>query len=71
MKKGNDGRWTFDHHIAGESRTKYRAIPDLGNLDHIFIGGGLEWHVYVKFIPNEDVSTVTWTFTKPGFRINF
>jgi len=50
---------------------KHRAIPDLGILDHIFIGGGLEWHVYVKIIPNEDVPTVTWTFTKPGFRINF
>jgi hypothetical protein len=44
---------------------KHRAIPDLGILDHIFIGGGLKWHVYVKIIPNEDVSTVTWTFTKP------
>ncbi|MFY9872384.1 MAG: hypothetical protein WAK17_21955 [Candidatus Nitrosopolaris sp.] len=23
------------------------------------------WHVFVRIIPNEDGSTVTWTFVKP------
>ena len=34
-------------------------------MDHVFIGGGLEWHVSVRIIPNEDGSTVSWTFIKP------
>jgi hypothetical protein len=44
---------------------KYISDPKFGILDHTFIGGGLEWHVFVRIIPNEDGSTVTWTFVKP------
>ncbi|MFY9870424.1 MAG: hypothetical protein WAK17_11940 [Candidatus Nitrosopolaris sp.] len=65
LTKGNDGWWTFYHNIAGGSRMKYISDPKFGILDHIFIGGGLEWHVFVRIIPNEDGSTVTWTFIKP------
>jgi hypothetical protein len=65
LRKGNDGWWTFDHNIAGESRMKHKSVPEFGILDHTFIGGGLEWHVFVRIIPNEDGSTVTWTFIKP------
>jgi hypothetical protein len=65
LTKGNDGWWTFYHNIAGESRMKSISDPKFGILDHIFIGGGLEWHVFVRIIPNEDGSTVTWTFIKP------
>jgi hypothetical protein len=36
-----------------------------GILDHIFIGGGLEWHVFVRIIPNQSGSTTTWTFIRP------
>ena len=25
----------------------------------------LEWHVFVRIIPNEDGSTVSWTFIRP------
>ena len=65
LRKGNDAWWTFDHHLAGESRMKHRSVPEFGILDHIFVGGRLEWHVFVRIIPNEDGSTVTWTFIKP------
>jgi hypothetical protein len=65
LSKGNDGWWTFYHNIAGESRMKYISDPKFGILDHIFVGGGLEWHVFVRIIPNEDGSTVTWNFIKP------
>jgi hypothetical protein len=65
LRKGDDGWWTFDHHVAGESRMKHRSVPEFGILDHIFVGEGLEWHVFVRIIPNEDGSTVTWTFIKP------
>ena len=44
---------------------KHKSVPEFGILDHVFIGGGLEWHVFVRIIPNEDGSTVTWTFIKP------
>src|SRR5215831_6376519 len=63
LTKGNDGWWTFYHNIAG-SRMKHISDPKFGILDHVFIGGGLEWHVFVRIIPNEDGSTVTWTFIK-------
>src|SRR5215469_6998855 len=31
------------------------------NILRVFIGGGLEWHVFVRIIANEDDSTVSWT----------
>jgi hypothetical protein len=65
LRQGDDEWWTFDHLIAGESRLKQRSIPEFGILDHTFIGGGLKWHVFVRIIPNEDGSTVIWTFIKP------
>ena len=62
----NDKRvWTFEHNIAGKSMMKNFFIPEYGILDHIFIGGGLEWHVYIRVIPNEQGSTTTWTFIRP------
>ncbi|MGC2570825.1 MAG: hypothetical protein WA364_04875 [Candidatus Nitrosopolaris sp.] len=53
------------HSIAGESRMKHISDPKFGILDHVFIGGGLEWHVFVRIIANEDGSTVSWIFIKP------
>lgn len=62
LMKQEDGWWTFDHYIAGKSRMKQKSVPEFGILDHVFIVGGLEWHVFVRIIPNEGGSTVTWTF---------
>jgi hypothetical protein len=49
---------------------KHKSVPEFGILDHVFIGGGLEWHVFVRIIPNEDGSTVTWTFIRPNGLVN-
>jgi hypothetical protein len=65
MEKDDDGWWTFDHAVAGESKMKHTLSREFGILDHIFIGGGLEWHVYVRVIPNQNGSTTTWTFIRP------
>ena len=65
-----DGWWTFDHRVAGKSKTKHKSVPEFGILDHVFIGGGLEWHVFVRIIPNESGCTVTWTFIRPNGLVN-
>ena len=36
-----------------------------GILNHIFVGGGLTWNVYVRTVPNKEGSTTTWVFAKP------
>ncbi len=51
--------------MAGKSKMKHHLNREFGIMDHIFIGGGLEGHVYVRAIPNESGSTTTWTFVKP------
>jgi hypothetical protein len=66
MEKNDDGWWIFDHIIAGKSKMKHTLSQKFGILDHIFIGGGLEWHVYVRVIPNQIGSTTTWTFVRPN-----
>jgi hypothetical protein len=63
--KNEDSVWTFEHNIAGKSMMKNFFIPKYGILDHIFIGGGLEWHVFIRVIPNGQGSTTTWTFIRP------
>ena len=65
--KDNDIEWwIFDHSIAGRSKIKHIAVREYGILDHVFIGGGLTWDVFVRVIPNNDHgSTITWTFIKP------
>src|SRR5919112_3395857 len=60
--KNEDNTWTFEHNIAGKSMMKNFFEFEYGILDHIFSGGGLEWHVYVRVIPNGQGSTTTWTF---------
>jgi hypothetical protein len=65
VTKGADGWWTFDHVVAGKSKMKHRAFRELGILDHVFVGGGLEWQVYVRITPNQSGSTTTWTFVRP------
>ena len=63
--KGSDGWWTFDHVVAGKAKMKHVPVREAGVLDHIFVGGGLEWRVYVRIIPNQSGSTVVWTFIRP------
>jgi len=65
VAKHDDGMRTFDHAVAGKARIKHAPIRDAGVLDHVFTGGGHEWKVYVRMIPNYDGTTVIWTFVKP------
>lgn len=65
MTKGNDGWWTFDHVVAGKAKIKHASIREAGVLDHVFIGGGLEWCVYVRIIPNQTGVRVVWTYIRP------
>lgn len=65
VAKGSDGWWTFDHVAVGESKMKHLPVRQAGVLDHVFVGAGLEWHVYVRIIPNQGGSTVIWAFVRP------
>jgi hypothetical protein len=65
LRKGEDGWWTFEHKIAGKSKMKHISVPQYGILDHVFIGGGLKWNVFVRIIQNQSGSTTTWTFLRP------
>ena len=65
LSKNEDGWWTFDHNFAGKSKMKVNGVTQYGILDHIFIGGGLEWSVFVRVTPNQTGSTTTWTFLRP------
>jgi hypothetical protein len=64
VAKGNDGWWTFDH-VTGKAKMKHFPARQAGVLDHVFVGAGLEWHVYVRIIPNQGGSTVIWAFVRP------
>ncbi len=35
-------------------------------MDHIFIGGGLEWNIFVRVVPNQSGSTTSWIFMRPN-----
>jgi hypothetical protein len=65
VTKSDDGWWEFDHTVAGKGKMKVTSVPNLGILDHEFVGAGLEWKVYVRVVPNEGGSTTTWTFMRP------
>ncbi len=64
--KNEGGWWTFDHNVAGISKMNLNDVPKYGILNHIFIGGGLEWNVFVRVTPNQTGSTTTWVFLKPN-----
>ena len=65
ITKGEDGWWKFNT-PAGEAKLKInRAVRELGILDHVFVGNGLVWQVYVRIVPNQDGSTASWTFIRP------
>jgi hypothetical protein len=69
VTKGNGDWWDFDHTVAGKGKMKINPVPNFGILDHEFVGGGLEWKVYVRVVPNKEGSTTTWTFMN-SFRNN-
>jgi hypothetical protein len=65
MEKTDDGWWIFDHSVLGKSRMKHTLSPEFGIIDHVFIGGGLEWNVFGRVVPNQSGSTTSWTFMRP------
>jgi|SRR5690242_1628941 len=66
LQESSDGWWTFGHAIAGKSMMRYtNSVEKYGILNHIFVGGGLTWNVYVRTVPNKEGSTTTWVFVKP------
>lgn len=65
MEKIDDDWWIFDHSVLGKSRMKHTLSHEFGIVDHVFIGGGLEWKVFVRVVPNQSGSTTCWTFIRP------
>lgn len=65
MEKIDDDWWIFDHSVLGKSRMKHTLSREFGIIDHVFIGGGLEWKVFVRVVPNQSGSTTSWTFMRP------
>ena len=65
ITKGEDGWWKF-RTPAGEAKLKLgRVEQELGVIDHVFVGNGLVWQVYVRIVLNQDGSTASWTFIRP------
>jgi hypothetical protein len=65
ITKGEDGWWKFNT-PAGEAKLKLNQLmPELGIIDHVFVGSGLVWQVYVRIVPNQHGSTASWTFVRP------
>jgi hypothetical protein len=66
LQESDDGWWTFNHASAGRSKMKHtNSVAECGILDHIFVGGGLTWNVFVRTIPNKDAPTTMGAFEKP------
>jgi hypothetical protein len=65
VTKGDGGWWTFDHVTAGPAKLRHTTVRTAGVIDHTFSGGGLEWTVFVRIVPNKGGSTTTWTFIRP------
>ncbi len=66
IAKGEGDDWWKFHTPAGEAKLKLdRVEQELGIIDHVFVGNGLVWHVYVRIVPNQHGSTVLWTFIRP------
>jgi len=66
LEKSDNGWWTFEHSIAGKSKMKQTLSHEYGIMDHVFIGGGLEWNVFVRVVPNQSGSTTSWMFMRPN-----
>jgi hypothetical protein len=44
---------------------KHTLSREFGIMDHVFVGGGLGWNVFVRVVPNQSGSTISWTFMRP------
>jgi hypothetical protein len=65
ITKGEHDWWKF-HTPAGEAKLKHGQVEqEVGVIDHVFVGNGLVWHVYVRIVPNQHGSTTSWTFIRP------
>jgi hypothetical protein len=64
IRKGNEDWWLCDSPF-GEAKIRLTPNEEFGILDHDFIGGGGEWTVFSRVIPNESGSTVSWLFIRP------
>ncbi|HEX6281059.1 MAG TPA: hypothetical protein VFZ67_02415 [Nitrososphaera sp.] len=65
ITRGQDGWWKFNT-PAGEAKLRLdRVVQELGVIDHVFVGSGLVWQVYVRIVPNQHGSTASWTFIRP------
>src|ERR671914_2888623 len=66
ITKGEEDDWWKFNTPAGEAKLKLsRVEQELGIMDHVFVGNGLVWHVYVRIVPNRHGTTVLWTFIRP------
>jgi hypothetical protein len=66
ITKGEEDDWWKFRTPAGEAKLKLgRVEQELGIIDHVFVGNGLVWQVYVRIVPNQDGSTTSWTFIRP------
>jgi hypothetical protein len=66
ITKGEEDDWWKFRTPAGEAKLKLgRVEQELGIIDHVFVGNGLVWQVYVRIVPNQDGSTASWTFIRP------
>jgi hypothetical protein len=64
-KAEEDDWWKF-YTPTGEAKLKLgRVEQELGVIDHVFVGNGLVWQVYVRIVPNQHGSTTSWTFIRP------
>jgi len=64
IRKDKDDYWLCDYPF-GEAKIRLRSNEKFGVLDHDFIGGGGEWTVFSRVVPNESGSTVSWLFIRP------
>lgn len=64
IRQENEDWWLTDSPF-GEARIRLRYDEKFGIVDHDFIGGGGEWTVFCRVIPNESGSTVSWLFIRP------
>jgi hypothetical protein len=66
ITKGEGDDWWKFHTSGGEAKLKLgRVEQELGIIDHVFVGNGLVWYVYVRIVPNQHGSTVLWAFIRP------